>query len=120
MKRTFFLLTLFAAIFGAACGPAKPTSNAVTNSNSNANAESTAAKTPDDGLYQGKGKVTKINNELGSVEIDHENIPDLMPAMKMEFSVKNKALLKPIAVGDAVNFTIEYKQGTEIIVAIGK
>lgn len=120
MKRTLFLLTLFAAIFGAACGSAQPTGNAVANSNSNANTEGTAAKTPADGMYQSKGVVTKINNELGSIEIDHENIPDLMPAMKMEFTVKDKAMLKPIAVGDTVTFTIEYTQGTEIIIAIGK
>ena len=64
--------------------------------------------------------MTKINNDLGSIEIDHENIPDLMPAMKMEFSVKDKAMLKPIAVGDTVTFTIDYREGTEIIIAIGK
>ena len=120
MKQTLFLLLTFTLLFSVGCGSKPSSSNAVANSNSNANTEGTAAKTPADGMYQSKGVVTKINNDLGSIEIDHENIPDLMPAMKMEFSVKDKAMLKPIAVGDTVNFTIEYKQGTEIIVAIGK
>lgn len=120
MKQTLFLLVTFTLVFSFGCGKSPSSGNAVANSNSNANTEATAAKTPADRLYQAKGVVTKINNDLGSVEIDHENIPDLMPAMKMEFLVKDKAMLKPIAVGDAVNFTIEYKQGTEIIIAIGK
>jgi len=118
MKRTLFLLTLAAAIFGAACGSPQPIANPAANANTNA--AITEPKTPSDGLYSGKGVVTRINNELGSVEIDHEDIPDLMPAMKMEFSVKKKTMLKPIAVGDAVTFTVEYKQGSEIIIAIGK
>lgn len=109
---------LAVVIFGAACGSSQPIAN--TAANGNTNVAITASKTPADGLYPGKGVVTKINNELGSVEIDHEDIPDLMPAMKMEFSVKNKTMLKPIAVGDAVTFTVEYKQGSEIIIAIGK
>lgn len=117
MKQTlFFLLTLtLLVLFG--CGSPKPSGNAKANT---ANAANTDPQKPTDGLYPAKGTVTKINNELGSVELDHEDIPNLMPAMKMEFYVKDKAMLKPIAVGDAVNFTIEYKQGTEVIIAIGK
>ena len=75
---------------------------------------------PKDGNYDGKGVVTKINNELGSVEVNHEEIKDLMPAMQMEFYVKDKALLKGLAVGDKVDFTVEYKHPTEIISAIKK
>jgi len=125
MKQTFLVVLILTFLFHVGCSPSSSGDTAGNANNSvapttNSNTEGTAAKTPADGLYQGKGVVTKINNDLGSVEIDHENIPDLMPAMKMEFSVKNKAMLKPIAVGDAVTFTIEYKQGTEIIIAIGK
>ena len=75
---------------------------------------------PKDGNYDGKGVVTKINNELGSVEVNHQDIKDLMPAMQMEFYVKDKALLKGLAVGDKVDFTVEYKHPTEIISAIKK
>lgn len=78
------------------------------------------ASIPKDGNYEGKGTVTKINNELGSVEVNHEDIKDLMPAMQMEFYVKDKALLKGLAVGDKVDFTVEYKHPTEIISAIEK
>ena len=78
------------------------------------------ASIPKDGNYEGKGVVTKINNEIGSVELKHEDIKDLMPAMQMEFYVKDKALLKGLAVGDKVDFTIEYKHPTEIVSAIKK
>ncbi len=121
MKLTLFILLASAVLFSFGCGTSSSnSSNTTANSSSNANSEGTAAKTPADGMYPSKGVVTKINNELGSIEIDHENIPDLMPAMKMEFTVKDKAMLKPIAVGDNVTFTIEYSKGTEKIIAIGK
>lgn len=112
MKRTLLFIFVLAALIGGACGSFPGSANQTV-----ANVE---VKTPDDGFYQGKGVVTKVNSELGSVEIDHEAIPDLMPAMKMEFSVKDKAMLENIGVGDAVVFTIELKQGAEKIIAIGK
>lgn len=70
--------------------------------------------------FNSKGIVTKINMELGSVELDHEDIPGLMPAMIMEFYVKDKQMLVPLKVGDKVEFTIEEKNNTEIISAIKK
>lgn len=75
---------------------------------------------PKDGNYDGKGEVTKINSELGSIELKHEDMPGLMPAMQMEFFVKDKALLKGLAVGDKVDFVVEYKHPTEVISSIKK
>ena len=43
---------------------------------------------PKNGNYNGKGVVTKINLDLVSVELDHEEIKGLMPKMTMEFYVK--------------------------------
>lgn len=80
----------------------------------------TSLPTPKNGDYPAKGKVTKINNELGSVELDHEDIPGLMPPMIMEFYVDDKSLLKQIAVGDKVDFVIRYKDGRETISRIAK
>ena len=57
---------------------------------------------PKNGNYNAKGKVTKINNELGSIELDHGDIPGLMPPMIMEFFVKDKALLHDVKVGDQI------------------
>jgi Cu/Ag efflux protein CusF len=78
------------------------------------------ASVPKNGNYQGKGIVTKINNQLGTVELKHEEIKDVMPAMQMEFFVTDKAMLKGLNVGDAVNFTLRYNDGQENIVAISK
>lgn len=77
-------------------------------------------KPPKDGDFPGKGKVTKINNELGSVELDHEEITGLMPRMIMEFYVSDKAMLKGLAVGDQVDFVVRHKGGTETIVKISR
>ena len=56
--------------------------------------------------YPGTGVVVAINRKEGWIEINHEEIRDLMPAMQMEFWVKDKSLLDQAAVGDRVNFTI--------------
>ena len=73
-----------------------------------------------DGDYNAKGTVTKINMELGSVELDHEDIPGLMPPMRMEFYVSDKKMLDGLRVGDQVNFVLRYKAGTETIVKLTK
>lgn len=116
-----FSLPIIALLFSVACATAdtKPKNTTV----SPTKASPQGASTPDnskDGEYFGKGKVTKINNDLGSVEMDHEDIQNLMPAMRMEFFVSDKALLKGLAIGDKIDFTLLYKGGTETITKIGK
>ena len=56
--------------------------------------------------YAGTGVVALINKKEGWIEINHEDIKDLMPAMQMEFNVKDKSLLDKVNVGDRVDFTI--------------
>jgi len=56
--------------------------------------------------YPGTGVVAHINRDEGWIEINHEEIKDLMPAMQMEFNVKDKSLLDRAKVGDRVDFTI--------------
>lgn len=80
-----FGFLLFCVIFSfSGCPKEKPKSNA-TSANGNGNSKIK--------LFNGKGIVTKINLELGSVELDHEAIEGSMPAMLMEFYVKEKASL---------------------------
>lgn len=108
---------MLVCVFLAACGAgAKP-------QNTTVRVQPTpipTALTPKDGNYPSRGKVTKINNELGSVELDHEDIPTVMPPMRMEFYVRNKEELKPLKVGDQVDFILEYKDHRETIVTIKK
>jgi len=56
--------------------------------------------------YPGTGVVALINRKEGWIEINHEEIKELMPAMQMEFNVQDKTLLDRVAVGDRVDFTI--------------
>jgi Uncharacterized conserved protein len=74
----------------------------------------------ENGDYPGKGKVTKIDMQSGSVEMNHEEIVGVMPAMLMEFFVSDKGMLEGLKVGDTVDFTLRYKDRSETVVAISK
>jgi Cu/Ag efflux protein CusF len=70
--------------------------------------------------YPGTGVVVTINRKEGGIEINHEEIKDLMPAMQMEFRVRDKALLDQAAPGDRVNFTIEETPKGEFLIELKK
>jgi len=65
--------------------------------------------------YPGKGVVKLINKQEGWIEIDHEEIEGLMPAMVMEWFVEKKSLLNKVKVGDKVKFTVVETGKAEII-----
>lgn len=71
-------------------------------------------------IGEGTGVVTKINLEIGSVELDHDEIKGMMPAMQMEFYVSDKKELQPLKIGDKVLFTLEDNKGAEKITKITK
>jgi Cu/Ag efflux protein CusF len=56
--------------------------------------------------YRGSGVVRIINIKEGWIEIDHKEIVGLMPAMEMEFWVKDKSLFNRVRVGDQVDFAV--------------
>ena len=56
--------------------------------------------------YPGTGIVKILNRKEGWVEIEHEEIKDLMPAMTMEFWVRNPSLMTQVRVGDKVDFVV--------------
>jgi Cu/Ag efflux protein CusF len=66
---------------------------------------------PADRLYDIKGKVVAMDVQKPSVTLDHEDIPGLMKAMKMEFAVVDGRVLSGIAVGDTVRGKVQ-KEGT--------
>ena len=68
--------------------------------------------------YPAKGVVTVINLKEGWLEINHEAIEGLMPAMQMEWPVKPPSLMKSIKVGDKVEFSVVETGKGEIITAI--
>ena len=71
-------------------------------------------------LYDGVGVVESINDARTVVEINHQDIKDLMPAMSMPFEVKGAALLDGIAAGDRVRFTVAAMPHGLVIVEIRK
>jgi Cu/Ag efflux protein CusF len=54
------------------------------------------------------------------VQINHEEIKGLMPAMNMPFPVSNKSLLEKIAAGDRVSFDLMAKRDGFLVVGIRK
>ena len=62
--------------------------------------------------------VATINRDEGWIEINHEEIKGLMPAMQMEFNVREKSLLDKVNVGDRVDFTIVETEKGEYLTEI--
>lgn len=70
--------------------------------------------------YQGVGVVKSLDPKGPAIEIDHEEIVGLMPAMQMEFPVTEASLLNGLAVNDHIDFTIVDNTGEMKITAIKK
>jgi Cu/Ag efflux protein CusF len=58
-------------------------------------------------VYQGVGLVEEVQKETLMIQINHEEIKGLMPAMSMPYRVKDKAMLERVKSGDKVDFTVE-------------
>ena len=73
-----------------------------------------------DNIHHGVGRIESIDIETATVQIDHEDIKDFMPAMNMPFRVKDKSLLEGVAPGDRVEFALKADESGMIIVGIKK
>jgi Cu/Ag efflux protein CusF len=60
-------------------------------------------------LYRGVGVVTDVNQETGSLTVNHEDIPGLMPRMEMLFRVEPRHLSEGVRPGDRIEFSVEAK-----------
>ena len=82
------------------------------------------AKSADEGAgssgYHGVGVIDSIDRVGDFVQIDHEDIKDLMPAMNMPYRVKEKSLLDVAAPGDKVDFWLESSPSGLILIKIEK
>jgi len=54
------------------------------------------------------------------IEIDHDDIKGLMPAMQMQFRLKDKSLLDGIHGGDRIEFTVENGVGGLLVTDVRK
>lgn len=96
---------------GARSGGASPTAAppAQTGTGTGAGAASPAAKQHDI-----SGRVEAVSRERGMLTLDHEEIPGVMPAMKMEYAVADRTILDRVAVGILIalhGFRIEAAAG---------
>ncbi len=71
-------------------------------------------------IHRGVGIVDSLDRERATVQLDHEDIKDVMPAMNMPYAVKDKSVLDSIAPGDKVDFWLESTPGGLIVVRIEK
>lgn len=125
MKSKLIVFCAIAAVITSACGGQTSNGNTATKPVANATTALSptpvpTTSTPKNGDYPGKGVITKINLEAGSVEMNHEEIEGVMPAMLMEFYVTDKKMLDGLKVGDKVDFVLRYKDHTETITNIKK
>ncbi len=90
------------------------------NTQTNAPAPTGPAAAVASNSYEGVGVVKAIDLKGPAIEIDHQDIEGLMPAMQMEFPVTDASLLNGIAVNDRIDFTIEAAKGQMKVSAIKK
>ena len=69
-------------------------------------------------IFQAHGVVKSLGAEQKRVRIEHEDIPGFMPAMTMEFEVKDPAILAGIHPEGEVNFTLEVTADSLYLVQI--
>jgi len=70
--------------------------------------------------YTSRGTVVSVDPSSSRIELDHEEIKGLMPAMTMPFRVKDAALLTGLKPGDQVTFVLDVNSGIELITKIEK
>jgi protein SCO1/2 len=70
--------------------------------------------------YDVHARVTAISPDKTGVTLDHDDIPGLMKAMKMEFRVKDSKLLDGLAIGDQVEGKLFVESGKYLITDLKK
>lgn len=93
MTRVAQLSVLMALLLFGACS--KPAENA---------SPQALQSTPE--TYTVRGILRGINFADQSVTVEHEEVPDYMPAMTMPFDVKSMAEVQPLKVGDGMEFRL--------------
>ena len=71
-------------------------------------------------LYDLKGMVVAVNPDEKKIEINHQDIPGLMPAMKMPFDYENPKVIEGLSAGDSVEGKIKVVDGKYIITQLRK
>jgi protein SCO1/2 len=109
MRASLFLLSLAVAATLASCSR-EPDSKPVADSPSPINLRT----------FTVKGVLKKLEAGHPTVTIQHEEVPNYMPAMTMPFTVKDPKELQGLAVGDALTFQFHVTENASWIDEIRK
>lgn len=71
-------------------------------------------------VYDVKGKVVALDADKKVVTLDHEDIPGLMKAMTMEFTVSDSKVLDGLKAGDAVQGKLKSESGQHTVTSLEK
>lgn len=73
------------------------------------------------GPIRSTGVVTQVDAAAGTITFNHEAIPAISwPAMTMQFTAENPAILQGIAVGDQVTFELKSATETGVVTMVQK
>jgi len=72
------------------------------------------------GRYSARGVVEDVDVEGGQVLIDHEDVEGLMPAMTMNFAVRDRELLEKLSPGQLIEFEIHFTGRSYDVVDVRK
>lgn len=70
--------------------------------------------------YEVRGIVREPVSEEGTIMVEHEDVPGLMPSMTMPFAVRDAAEAKDLKPGDGISFTLSVGEGSAFISRIRK
>jgi len=104
------------ALLAAACSP--PASQEAKTDDMNMSEPATPAAA---GPIMGTGAVTQVDAAAGTITINHGPIEAVSwPAMSMQFTAENPAILQGISVGDNVSFELKSATETSVVTSVQK
>ena len=71
-------------------------------------------------LYDVTGTVVSVDPGKKAVTLDHQDIPGLMKAMTMEFSVEDEKVLGGVSAGDKVAGKVKHEGGKYVVTELTK
>ena len=77
-----------------------------------------ACRSAEPQIYTVRGVVKQLMPEQNRIEIAHEEIPGFMPAMTMEFEVRDPAVLSGLSPEDMIRFSLEQRSNSLYLVAV--
>ena len=104
------------AVLAAACSP--PATQEAKTDDMNMTEPAAPAAT---GPITSTGTVTQVDAAAGTITINHGPIAAISwPAMAMQFTAENPAILQGIAVGDSVSFELKSATETSVVTSVQK